>query len=31
LQLVDCIESMKSEVKKKMMLTSHAMVYESHE
>jgi len=30
LQLVDCIESMKSEVKKKMIDQTHAMLYESH-
>jgi nucleoside recognition membrane protein YjiH len=30
LQLIDCIESLKNEVKKKMIVSSHAVLYQSH-
>jgi hypothetical protein len=30
LQLIDCIESMKNEVKKKMHMMERAMLYQSH-
>jgi hypothetical protein len=30
LQLIDCIESLKNEVKKKMNVTKRAMLYQSH-